>query len=134
MTDVKQRWITNTCAIRTSMGLSGIGLRPGEIGRTKWVAKGKRYLIRVAEMKPFLDAAFGAPYVTGGPGVPSGSSDAQGNPIYDHPASFKGKAGIIMYWNCGWSDATGHFDVWDGTTVRSHVSRTFLFFSPVLLF
>ena len=36
------------------------------------------------------------------------------------PLLYQGKAGIIHYSDCGWSDATGHFDVWDGTQIRSH--------------
>jgi len=113
-------WVTNTCSIRTSLALRNIGLEPGEIAKSKWVAKGKRYLIRVAEVQPFLEATFGRPIVSGGPGVPTDQTDGEGNRIFDHPASFQGKAGIIHYWDCGWSDATGHFDVWDGKQIRSH--------------
>lgn len=113
-------WVTNTCAIRTTMGLNKAGWSPGDIGRTKWVAKGKRYLIRVAEMEPFLTALLGRAYARGGAGVISSRTDDQGNTVYDAPAEIKGKAGIIHFSECGWSDATGHFDVWDGTNVRSH--------------
>ncbi len=82
-------WITNTCAIRTTMGLSNLGIEPGNIARSKWVAKGKRYLIRVAEVQPFLEATFGRAYVTGGPGVQSDRLDGEGNRIWEHPANFK---------------------------------------------
>jgi len=113
-------WITNTCAIRTSMGLRAAGWSPGDIGRTKWVAKGKRYLIRVAEMAPFLTALTGVGYVQGGLGTPTDKTDAEGNVVYGPPPQFVGKAGVIHFSDCGWTDATGHFDVWDGANIRSH--------------
>ena len=113
-------WITNTCAIRTTLSLRNAGYKPGEIGRTKWRANGKRYLIRVKEIDPFLTATFGAPYIVAGPGIATGRKNAEGNEIYDHPKAFQGKAGLIMYTNCNFDDATGHFDVWDGTNIRSH--------------
>jgi hypothetical protein len=138
-------WITNTCAIRTSMGLRAAGWSPGDIGRTKWVAKGKRYLIRVAEMAPFLTALTGVGYVQGGLGTPTDKfrhflfcvlsyffclccffcfffvvswsdyndlcrTDAEGNVVYGPPPQFVGKAGVIHFSDCGWTDATGHFD------------------------
>ena len=113
-------WVANTCAIRTSLAMKSVGIEPGEIGRAKWIAKSKRYLIRVAELAPFFTALYGSPYVTGGPGVRIEGLDSEGNEAYDHPANFKGKAGIIWYSNCNFKDATGHFDVWDGSTIRSH--------------
>lgn len=112
-------WITNTCAIRTTLSLRNAGYQPGEIGRTKWRANGKRYLIRVKEIDPFLTATFGAPYIVAGPGIATGRKNAEGDEIYDHPKEFQGKAGLMMYTNCNFNDATGHFDVWDGQSIRS---------------
>merc|ERR1711964_742261 len=112
-------WITNTCAIRTTLSLRNAGYQPGEIGRTKWRANGKRYLIRVKEIDPFLTATFGVPFIVAGPGIATGRKNAEGDEIYDHPKEFQGKAGLMMYTNCNFNDATGHFDVWDGQSIRS---------------
>jgi len=108
-------WISNTCAIRTTMALNAAGFQPAVIGKARWIAKGKPYLIRVLEMQQFMLAAFGSPYAVGDKGRQSG-----GNWIA--PASFIGKAGIVRWSECGFSDATGHFDVWNGhdQTIRGH--------------
>ena len=64
-------------------------------------ADGKHYGYRVAEFHRFLIASYGPPSVAS-----SGSSISI--------ASFKGKTGIIEWDIGGWSDATGHFTLWDG--------------------
>lgn len=113
-------WVTNTCAVRGTLSVMNMGLNPGKIGYTKWRAKGKRYLIRVLEMEQFLLATFGKPYAVGGAGVRTNRLDEQRNRVYDENPAIKGKAGIVRYSDCGWSDATGHIDVWDGTNIRGH--------------
>lgn len=93
--------VTNTCAVRGSLALRAIGHEPGEIGRTKWIAKGKRYLIRVLEMTEYMLEAFGQPIAVGGIGVATGRTDAQGNQVYDMDPKLKGKAGIVRFNDCG---------------------------------
>ncbi len=85
---------SNLLAVRTTLGLNAAGWSPGDVGRTKWVAKGKRYLIRVAEMEPYLTATFGRAYARGGSGTLSSTPDAQGNLVFDPPAELKGKVRV----------------------------------------
>lgn len=113
-------WVTNSCTIRLTLALNNAGFDPGRIGPTKWSAKGRRFMIRVEEGVHFVPSLFGRSYAQGGAGVPTGQNDEQGNQIYGPPQSIIGKAGLIHFWNCGWSDATGHWDVWDGRSIRNH--------------
>jgi hypothetical protein len=61
---------------------------------------GMRYAFRVAEFKKYMQQKYGEPTFSGGAGSES---------------DFAGKQGIILFDDCGWSDATGHFDLWDGS-------------------
>lgn len=123
--DVKQRlgghinaaWITNTCTIRLSRALNYSGIPvPGNFpvlssngGHSAAVtvtgADNKRHMIRVREMwqwvsRLFFGKSIGAKYNTG---------DLQGP-----PPAIAGKKGILYVKVDVWSDATGHFGVWDG--------------------
>lgn len=110
---VDSDWITNTCTIRGTIAVRALGLEPGLIGNAMWTdAKKRKYLIRVLEMDQFLRAAFGPPSWVGGAGVAKGV-DASGQTVWAHPPELKG-AGIIRYSDCGFSDASGHIDVYDG--------------------
>lgn len=98
-----------------------MGIYPGELGRTKWIGKGKRYLIRVAEMVPFLQATFGASIASGSTRpTDQPESDGINGRAWQPPAEIMGKAGIIHFSDCVFSDATGHIDVWDGYNIREH--------------
>ena len=33
-------------------------------------------------------------------------------------SKFQGKKGVIVFEDCGWSDATGHVDLFDGSQVE----------------
>jgi len=135
LTSIGLGWLTNSCAVRTTIGLGAAGLEPGVIGRSKWIGtkfkidsndmpvrtrERKRYLIRVAEVEPFLRATFGPPVIRAGAGELTNKVDEQGNAVWRDNAAIFGYAGIIHYSDCGWTDATGHFDVWDGTQIRNH--------------
>lgn len=131
-------WLTNTCAIRTTIALWAAGYNPGKVARSKW--RGTKYsvsvdgetpiktkirtsyLIRVLEVEKFVNLVFGRKAVVakGGRGTQLDILDEQGNPQWRHPESLYGHAGLIHYSECGWTDATGHWDVWDGETVRNH--------------
>jgi len=94
---VNASWITNTCVIRVCRALNYAGAPiPGNIPGLSTVrgGDGKRYAYRVAEFHRFLVNHVRAPNIVG---------DVQG------------KKGIIEFVVKGWSDATGHFDLWDGS-------------------
>jgi len=104
--NVNASWITNTCVIRMSYAFnkSFSPIPNGWAGLTTVKGgDGKRYAFRVAEFKPYLVGKYGKPDVTG-----------------TTAAEFSGKKGIIMFDVQGWSDATGHFDLWDGSQARNH--------------
>lgn len=97
----------NTCAMRISKALNYC---PGhEVPRRNGLltipgVDQKRYAIRVRELKRFLLERYGNPQV-----------------IYASPmgvidnCSILGKKGIIAFDVSGWSDASGHFTLWDGS-------------------
>jgi hypothetical protein len=109
---VAQDWITNTCAIRMShaFNLAGAPI-PGNVpGLVTIRGGGKyanfRYAIRVAEMRKWLESRYGAPtFKIAGPHT--------GNREEPAPAKFAGRQGIVVFVDCGWSDASGHFDLWN---------------------
>jgi hypothetical protein len=95
---VNATWITNTCVIRLCYALNHSGYHVhGDSGLHVVSGKdGLMYGYRVAEFKPYLEHHFGAPRRFG--------TGAQ--------------TGIICFEVHGWSDATGHFDLWDGGQCR----------------
>jgi hypothetical protein len=103
--NVDADYITNCCTIRTSRALNGAGApipksHPGLT--TVRGADGKRYALRVKEFRVYMRETYGPPTLT-----------ARGGAVAD---SFRGVQGIIMFDVRIWSDATGHFDLWDGAT------------------
>lgn len=106
-------WITNTCVVRVSRSFNYAGFpipvqHPGFA--TLKGKDGKRYGIRVREFKTYLRAIHGDPAV-------SHAYNGEGGPP---PESISGKQGIICFDVSGWSDATGHFDLWDGKQCAGH--------------
>jgi hypothetical protein len=108
--DVNADWITNTCVIRVSRSFNYAGqplaVRPPGMSTIKG-GDGKRYGIRVREMKVFLRTTQGAPQLS----LPLSG---------DVPAELGGRRGVICFDVTGWSDATGHFDLWDGDACANH--------------
>ncbi len=103
--NVNADYITNCCTIRVSRALNGAGAPiPKSFAGLTTVsgADGKRYAIRVKELRVYLRSTYGAPTLT-----------ASGGAV---PESFRGVSGIIMFDVRGWSDASGHADLWDGAT------------------
>jgi hypothetical protein len=105
---VNAAWITNTCTIRLSRALNQAGflLPPGppneQAGLHTVTGKdGNNYAYRVAEMRDYLVKTVGAPLIT-----------QTGSAI--NPAAFAGQKGIIAF-TVPFSDATGHFDLWNGS-------------------
>lgn len=105
---VDASWVTNTCAVRMSRGLNESGLPvPAHFAGLHTVkgGDGKRYAFRVRELRLWLPTATGL-------GTPTVDvRKKQGDPF--DKATLKDVKGIIAF-DIRFSDATGHFDRWDG--------------------
>lgn len=102
--NVNGGWIANTCVIRVSYCFNKCGdpIPANHAGLlTVRGGDGRRYALRVAEFKPFLEKRYRKATITG-----------------TDRAAFAGKQGVIMFDVAGWSDATGHFDLWNGSSAR----------------
>jgi hypothetical protein len=96
---VNAAWIVNTCTIRMSYTFNHAGLLiPRGFAGLNVVSGGDglNYAYRVAEFRQWMVAAVGKPAVKGA------------------RSAVEGKKGVIMFDVRGWSDATGHFDLWNG--------------------
>lgn len=103
---VDDSWVTNTCVIRISQAFNYCGnanhIIPTAAGlMTVKGADKMNYALRVQEFIDFLRDQYGAPHVI-----------RAGENISKTP--FLNKTGIIAWRVNGWSDATGHFTLWDG--------------------
>lgn len=95
--NVNLAWVTNTCVIRVSRAFNYAGAPiPRNIPSLNTIrgGDGKRYAYRVREFHRFLVNHVRAPDVTG---------------------DVSGEKGVILFQVSSWSDATGHFDLWDGS-------------------
>ena len=104
----------NACAIRVSKSLNySLGNHEIPFFKTKGsdgndvvqVSSGGEkfwYIYRVKALIEYLKQNYGAPKI-----VDSGK----------YKQTLKGKKGIIVFEIKGWSDATGHADLWDGNKV-----------------
>lgn len=112
---INAAWITNTCAIRLSYCFNYAGTPVGaeagnSKGKPRLVITGgdkKRYILRVREFNTWLLENYGKPTYK----VKKERGAAM-------PPEFANKKGIIQFNDCGWSDASGHFDLWDGTACK----------------
>ena len=99
-------WITNTCTIRTSHAFNcGGELIPKGIEGLNTIASpaGWNYAYRVAEFDRWLRRTHGAPdhVIEGEAGTLT-------------PTALAKAQGIICFEVASWTDATGHFDMWNG--------------------
>ncbi len=125
---INSGWIQNSCAIRGTMAVRALGLEPGEIGNTRWTdGSGRKYLIRVLEFDQFLRTYLGPPSWVGGAGIRTNQLDAEGKPIWAHPAELRG-AGIIRYSQCGFGDASGHSKLLSCCSLLVFQQKFFFFF------
>jgi hypothetical protein len=94
---VNATWITNTCVIRMCYALNHSGYLVHPTGGLHTISgkDGLQYGYRVSEFKRFMEANFGPP-----------------------EAFNASQQGIICFDVSVWSDATGHFDLWDGQQCR----------------
>jgi hypothetical protein len=107
---VNATWITNTCTIRLSRAFNYAGdpIRRGVAGLNAVSGSDRKwYAFRVREMEAYLLHEYGAPQV-----------QAQSTNEQELRGAVRGKRGIIQFKVRGWSDATGHLDLWNGTIVR----------------
>lgn len=61
---------------------------------------GMNYFFRVRDLGNYMNATYGAPDING-----------------TSRSLYSGQQGIIEFNVSGWSDATGHFTIWDGNSV-----------------
>lgn len=104
--NVDADWITNTCVVRISRAFNSANHRIPRTRRgltTVSGADGLRYAFRVKEFRRYLEEVYGPPTLRHV--YPGGA----GGPI---PDSFMGRQGVICFEVDGWTDATGHFDLW----------------------
>ncbi|XP_066298578.1 uncharacterized protein [Branchiostoma lanceolatum] len=115
----------NTCTMRVSRALTHAGKQivpPASrsdcsgwspSGNKPWAGvkdnQGQPYIIRVGTMRCYLENEYGPADVTG-------SSES----------SFRGRQGIVVFQDCNFDSATGHVDLYDGS---SCVGRCPLYFS-----
>ncbi|MES2590340.1 MAG: type VI secretion system amidase effector protein Tae4 [Bacteroidota bacterium] len=102
-------WLgNNTCAMRVSKALNYAGVAHRiKRGHGMEVVKGEDGLLygyRVAELKKYMKSIYGSPKL-----IEKGTKIKQ--------ADFYNRKGIIAFDVKGWSDATGHFSLWDGAKV-----------------
>lgn len=99
-------WITNTCVIRVShcFNLCGSPIPRSFPGlMTTYGKDGSRYAFRVSEFKPYLERQYKRPEIRA-----------------TNRSQLTNKKGVIMFDVRQWSDATGHFDLWNGQECAGH--------------
>jgi hypothetical protein len=105
-------WITNTCTIRISRAFNYGGYpipeRSGDEITTVRGADGLAYAIRVREFVRWFRRKIGPPDLEYTYQPPGG----------DVPDTFRGHQGLIAFEVDGWTDATGHLDLWNGQSCR----------------
>lgn len=91
----------NACAIRMSYVLNNTGI-PVVAGGASTVsgADGRRYIYRVKDLAPFIETRLGKP-----------DTDAR----KPSPKLLQGRKGILLFDVAGWSNASGHATLWDGS-------------------
>ncbi|MCA9707568.1 MAG: peptidoglycan-binding protein [Myxococcales bacterium] len=107
--------IDNTCVLRMSRAFNYSGnpipkSNDDEILTIKG-GDGRNYALRVREFTRYLHRKYGPPDQEHEYPPPGGG---------EIPSSFKGRQGVIVFDVEGWTDATGHVDLWNGTRCRHH--------------
>lgn len=93
----------NACPIRMSYVLNQTGFLIRKSSQYAMVsgANGQQYIYRVGDMMKYLESKFGKP------------DKAASAP---RPSDFANMKGIIVVKGHGWSNASGHITLWNGTT------------------
>ena len=96
--------ITNTCTIRLSHAMNAAGVSIPAVWQKITNRKGKNkqfYIIRVANFRAWMEFRFGKPSL---------DFQKKSGDRFDR-SSLQGFEGVIAF-EIGFSDATGHFDLW----------------------
>jgi hypothetical protein len=108
-------WISNTCVIRISRCFNYAGHpipdRAGDEIITVRGADRMHYAVRVREFVRWTRRSFGPADFEHAYAPPGGGAV---------PAGLLGRQGMIVFEVEGWTDATGHIDLWDGGMCRNH--------------
>ena len=107
-----RKWILknvmNTCTIRISHSLNWSTSPVKKIANIESVTGIKgQYILKVSHMRKYLKMRYGKANIS-----------VKGNQK-ELKEAIKSKKGIICFIVSGWSDATGHFDLWNGSQVRN---------------
>jgi hypothetical protein len=95
----------NACALRLSYALNKVGIKiSSKDGKVSSGADGKKYLYRINDVEKLVKNNLYSTETLSG----TTSSD------------FDKKQGIIVFRSCGWGNAAGHIDLYNGTTVEDH--------------
>jgi hypothetical protein len=111
-------WVTNTCAVRMSRGLNYSNLPvPATFSGLHTVkgGDGKHYAFRVRELRLWMPTATAL-------GIPEVDIKKKQGDDFDK-TKLKDMKGIIAF-DIHFSDATGHFDRWDGTQFSHESGRS----------
>jgi hypothetical protein len=105
--------IDNTCVLRLSRAFNYSG-NPIPRSATDEIVTirggdGLNYALRVREFTRYMKRKYGPPDFEHSYPAPGGG---------DVPASFKGRQGVVIFEVDGWTDATGHMDLWNGARCR----------------
>jgi Type VI secretion system (T6SS), amidase effector protein 4/Putative peptidoglycan binding domain len=108
-------WISNTCVLRISRSFNYGGYPiPDRAGDEIATVRGDdrlHYAFRVREFVRWIRRKLGpADFEHAYP--PPGGGEV--------PAGLRGRQGLIVFEVEGWTDATGHIDLWDGAACRNH--------------
>ena len=95
----------NTCATRLSYAFNSAGDPVPQKYREAIDGAGNSLILKVKTMDAFIEGKFGKPSW--------GMSKEPGRPITKN--DLPRESGIIVY-HAAWSDATGHFDLWTGSS------------------
>ena len=90
----------NYCCVRTTHALLSAGHKI-TIASDYKDKYGNKYIIKVVTMKSYMSNNFGSP---------TRLTSKEGG---------RGRNGIVCFDNCGFSDATGHFDLWNGNSMET---------------
>lgn len=96
--NIDSKFFENTCALRVShaLNMSGHSI-PLIKGQTSSSKSRKWYIFRVSILDAYMNNTFGPADI-----------------IDTRKSSFSGHQGVIMFKISRWSNATGHFTLWDG--------------------
>jgi hypothetical protein len=103
--NINNGFFTNACAIRLSYALNKAGVKIPYIKNSASSGANKKwYMYRIEDVEKFVKGTLSIINIHTG----VSSSD------------FNGKHGIIVFRDCGWSDAAGHVDLYNGNKVEDH--------------